>query len=208
MFKKGLVPADSGIIIPKTKDGRLIFIINYLGHPMVGTTDVQCDLTHYCEPTQEEIDFICKELEPYFGEDYDFKGNLMSAWAGIRPLVKASPPGEKTTETKKAFPGLKATAITGFQSSIRWLAHAINSSKNSKSSATAKLSRTHEIEVSSSGLVSLMGGKWKSFRKMGEETVDIILQNNPNIEAKHEETQTNNFNLIGSYSKSEIINGL
>lgn len=29
-----------------------------------------------------------KELEPYFGEDYDFKGNLVSAWAGIRPLVK------------------------------------------------------------------------------------------------------------------------
>ena len=51
MFKKGLVPSDSGIIIPKTKDGRLIFIINYLGHPMVGTTDVQCDLTHFCEPT-------------------------------------------------------------------------------------------------------------------------------------------------------------
>lgn len=208
MFKKGLVPADSGIIIPKTKDGRLIFIINYLGHPMVGTTDVQCDLTHYCEPTQEEIDFICKELEPYFGEDYDFKGNLMSAWAGIRPLVKAAPPDEKTTEAKKPFPGLKATAITGFQGSIRWLAHALNSTKNSKSSATARLSRTHEIEVSSSGLVSLMGGKWTSFRKMGEETVDIILKNNPDIEAKYEETQTTNFNLIGSYSKSEIVNGL
>jgi len=89
MFKKGLVPAASGIIIPKTKDGRLIFIINYLGHPMVGTTDVKCDVTHYCAPTEKEIDFICSELQPYFGEDYDFKGNLQSAWAGIRPLVKA-----------------------------------------------------------------------------------------------------------------------
>jgi len=29
-----------------------------------------------------------KELEPYFGEDYDYKNNLVSAWAGIRPLVK------------------------------------------------------------------------------------------------------------------------
>jgi glycerol-3-phosphate dehydrogenase len=28
------------------------------------------------------------ELEPYFGEDYDYKNNLVSAWAGIRPLVK------------------------------------------------------------------------------------------------------------------------
>jgi len=91
MFKKGFLPLDSGIIIPKTKDGRLIFVINYLGHPMVGTTDVQCEVTHYCEPTQEEIDMICSELEPYFGKDYDFKNNLLSAWAGIRPLVKADP---------------------------------------------------------------------------------------------------------------------
>lgn len=88
MFKKGILPKDSGILIPKTKDGRLLFIINYLGHPMVGTTDEKCDITHYCEPTEEEISFMFKELEPYFGEDYDFKENLVSAWAGIRPLVK------------------------------------------------------------------------------------------------------------------------
>jgi len=57
-----------------------------------------------------------------------------------------------------------------------------------KASATAKLSRTHEIEVSKSGLVSLMGGKWTSFRIMGEHTVDEILKNNPDIEPKHEST--------------------
>lgn len=51
MFKKGMLPKDSGIIIPKTKDGRLIFIINYLGHPMVGTTDEKCEVTNHCEPT-------------------------------------------------------------------------------------------------------------------------------------------------------------
>jgi len=34
---------------------------------------------------------ICSELEPYFCKDYDFKNNLLSAWAGIRPLVKADP---------------------------------------------------------------------------------------------------------------------
>lgn len=125
-------------------------------------------------------------MEPYFGSDYDFKGNLMSAWAGIRPLVKASAEGQKP----KPSSGIKDTAISGFQGGIRWLARTLNSSKKSKSSATAKLSRTHEIEVSENGLVSLMGGKWTSFRKMGEETVDIILQNNPHIDAKYEETQT------------------
>ena len=94
MFKKGTLPFQHGVIIPKTKDGRLIFIIDYMGHPMVGTTDEACDVTHFCQPRQEEIDFICEELKPYFGHDYDYKNNLLAAWAGIRPLVR-----ESTSET-------------------------------------------------------------------------------------------------------------
>lgn len=50
MFKRGELPQDSGIIIPKTKDGRLIFIINYLGHTMVGTTDEKVAITHTVAP--------------------------------------------------------------------------------------------------------------------------------------------------------------
>ena len=73
MFKKGALPYQHGVIIPKTKDGRLIFIIDYMGHPMVGTTDLECDVTHHCKPTQEEIDFIIGELKPYFGDDYDYE---------------------------------------------------------------------------------------------------------------------------------------
>ena len=88
IFKRGILPLEGGIIIPKTRDGRLLFICNYLGHPMVGTTDEKCEITHNCKPTDEEVAFICRELEPYFGEDFDFKANLLSAWAGIRPLVK------------------------------------------------------------------------------------------------------------------------
>lgn len=46
VFKKGIIPDNSGIIIPQTEDGRLLFVINYLGHPMVGTTDVKSEPTH------------------------------------------------------------------------------------------------------------------------------------------------------------------
>jgi len=84
----------------------------------------------------------------------------------------------------------------------------LDTKSKAKSSATAQLSRSHVIEVSDSGLVSLMGGKWTSFRRMGEETVDEILQNNKEIEVKHEKSQTLNFNLIGSYSRSEALTGL
>jgi glycerol-3-phosphate dehydrogenase len=51
IFNKGLLGENQGIIIPETTDGRLLFVINYYGHPMVGTTDVFCDATHNSEPS-------------------------------------------------------------------------------------------------------------------------------------------------------------
>lgn len=49
---------------------------------------------------------------------------------------------------------------------LRWVAFKLNSKKN-KELETKAISRSHEIEVSPSGLVSLMGGKWTTFRNMG-----------------------------------------
>ena len=64
---------------------------------------------------------------------------------------------------------------------IRKFAGVVNSFKGGKGSSTAKLSRTHVIEFSDSGLCSLLGGKWTSFRIMGEETVDEIIERNPEL---------------------------
>ena len=72
--------------------------------------------------------------------------------------------------------------------------------------STSQIARNHVIEISDSGLVSLMGGKWASFRKMGEETVDEILKNNQGkFSLKYLTTQTKEFSLVGSYSKNEVL---
>ena len=42
----------------------------------------------------------------------------------------------------------------------------------SGTNATATLSREHEIFISSSGLITVIGGKWTTFRHMGEELID------------------------------------
>jgi glycerol-3-phosphate dehydrogenase len=39
-------------------------------------------------------------------------------------------------------------------------------------SATKEVSRRHKISLSPSGLLSIIGGKWTSYRRMAEETVD------------------------------------
>jgi glycerol-3-phosphate dehydrogenase len=39
--------------------------------------------------------------------------------------------------------------------------------------STAKLSREHLVDVSASGIVTVTGGKWTTYRKMAEDTVDV-----------------------------------
>ena len=155
---------------------------------------------------------MCKELEPYFGEDYDYKGNMVSAWAGIRPLVKEASVKNahdiSTEEKIRAKMGVKDHVSEFFANRLRWVYFKLNNGKAKKSSDTARLSRSHVIEVSDSGLISLMGGKWTSFRHMGQETVDTLLNINPDKFAPlHDSTQTLKFNFIGSYSRVEALRG-
>lgn len=42
--------------------------------------------------------------------------------------------------------------------------------------ATPALSRDHRLLVSESGLVSITGGKWTTYRRMGEDTIDKVME--------------------------------
>mmetsp|Transcript_8482 Transcript_8482/g.14260 ORF Transcript_8482/g.14260 Transcript_8482/m.14260 type:complete len:130 (-) Transcript_8482:411-800(-) len=127
----------------------------------------------------------------------------MSAWAGIRPLVRSETnEAAKSGFDKEKFQAAPFTyafkALTSFK--YRLLKRLIKRGGGS----TAQIARNHVIEkCERSGLVSLMGGKWTSYRAMGEETVDYILENNVEKFEDHERLlenkQTTNFSLIGSY---------
>ena len=146
MFSQNLIPENSGIIIPKTKDGRLIFIINYLGHAMVGTTDDKCELTHTPKPEQKDIEFIVEELKQIFGNDFDYKANMHSAWAGIRPLVV------ETEEDRQALiETQKREDITFLRKLKRRLKNRVIKLgvwiHGEPKGSTANLSRNHVIEL-------------------------------------------------------------
>lgn len=42
--------------------------------------------------------------------------------------------------------------------------------------STAKLSREHIVDVSASGLVTIAGGKWTTYRKMAQDTIDTAVR--------------------------------
>lgn len=48
--------------------------------------------------------------------------------------------------------------------------------RNDTDSSTSSLSRDHTLLVDSSGLITIAGGKWTTYRKMGEDTVNAAAQ--------------------------------
>ena len=47
-----------------------------------------------------------------------------------------------------------------------------------KTKKTAALSRDHLITIAGSGLITIMGGKWTTYRKMAEDVIDIAVEKN------------------------------
>ncbi len=69
---------------------------------------------------------------------------------------------------------------------------------------TKSISRSHDISVSKSGLVSITGGKWTTYRKMAEDTIDkTILQS----DLKNKKCKTKDLILDGGSNFNNNTNG-
>jgi len=89
-------PVSMGLLDPATSDGRVIFFLPWQGLTIAGTTDTPCPVTHSPGPSEQDIQFILNEVKNYLTPDIDVRrGDVLSAWAGIRPLVK-DPNAENT----------------------------------------------------------------------------------------------------------------
>lgn len=66
--------------------------------------------------------------------------------------------------------------------------------------STKELSRDHKLWSSSSGLITITGGKWTTYRKMAEETIDLAMKN---IGIKPIKTETRTIPLHGSQVPSD-----
>lgn len=131
VFSRDFLPGDTAIMVPHTRDGRVMFAIPWHGHALVGTTDTPIsESTLEPSPLAHEIDFILETASDYLAKR-PARGDIFSVFTGIRPLVKAG-----------------------------------------EASSTAALSRDHTIHISSSGLLTIAGGKWTTYRRMAEDAVD------------------------------------
>lgn len=125
------LPGDSAIMVPRTRDKRVMFAIPWHGHTLLGTTDTAISEASL-EPValEEEIAFLLETARRYLVRD-PVRSDIKSIFAGVRPLVRA-------TEGK----------------------------------GTAALSRDHTIHIADSGLLTIIGGKWTTYRHMAEDCID------------------------------------
>ncbi|KAK2080209.1 hypothetical protein QBZ16_000062 [Prototheca wickerhamii] len=79
-------PEGTGLIVPKTRDGRVVFMLPWLGHTIAGTTDAECGVTMRPQAHEAEIQFILDAIAEYLTVRVR-RSDVQSAWSGIRPLA-------------------------------------------------------------------------------------------------------------------------
>jgi len=130
VFDRSFLKGDTALMVPRTSDGRVLFVIPWHGHAVAGTTDTPVDAPSL-EPKalDEEIEFILDTAGRYLSRP-PTRGDVLAVYVGLRPLVRSS------------------------------------------SEKTSALSRDHVIHVDTSGLLTITGGKWTTYRHMAEDCVD------------------------------------
>lgn len=83
-------PGGDALLIPRTSDGRVLFFIPWEGAAIAGTTDVPAAAASVPAPTEEEEEYLFRQLGEWL-EPTPRREELRASWAGLRPLV--APPG-------------------------------------------------------------------------------------------------------------------
>lgn len=129
-------PSSEALLVPKTSDGRVLFVVPWLGKTLIGTTDTpRKDSPWEPQALPEEVDFILQTAGQYLA-NAPTRADVRSVFVGLRPLVSA---GDEKQSTKS-------------------------------------ISREHTVITSESGLVTITGGKWTTYRSMAEEVVDLVCE--------------------------------
>lgn len=160
VLDKRFAPPDTGLMIPETEDGRVLFVLPWEGHALIGTTDEPATINEHPKPLESEIDYLLRHVTQYFNLKVK-KTDIKAVWSGLRPLVS-----------------------------------------DPKAVDTAKLARDHVIEDSASGLLTIAGGKWTTYRKMALDTVDHAIKRF-NLSALKPDCQTEKLPILGSANYDE-----
>jgi glycerol-3-phosphate dehydrogenase len=161
VLKKSHLPGDTAILVPKTDDGRVLFLIPWQEQVLVGTTDLEDQLSETPMPTEDETKYLISYVNRYLSTPIT-EADVRAGFTGQRPLIEA------------IF------------------------AKDTKS-----LVRDHEVEQDDkSKLISILGGKWTTYRLMASDTIDAVCEQ---LKISDQECRTENHILIGGEKYSPAL---
>jgi glycerol-3-phosphate dehydrogenase len=133
-----LAATGGGEIFFENDDGRIVLIYPLAGRVLIGTTDLEHDMTQPIRTTEDEIDYFFDLVKHVFPDIEVNRSHIVFRFAGVRPLPRHD------------------DEAPGF------------------------VSRDYRIESSPLGsrpgtLLSLVGGKWTTFRALAEHLSGDIL---------------------------------
>ena len=72
VLPRSFLPTDHALMIPNTDDGRVLFLIPWLGHTLLGTTDVATDkVDHEPIASASEVDYLLDHAGRYLRQRQD-----------------------------------------------------------------------------------------------------------------------------------------
>ena len=152
VLDRSFLPSDTALMVPKTSDGRVLFIIPWRQHVLIGTTDIETeDIAFEPKKSQNDIAFLLSNAGNYMKKQPQLE-DVKSVYSGLRPLVSAA-------------------------------------KKNTK-----HLSRDHFLLQSQNDVLHILGGKWTTYRLMGEEAIEKLLAHKTH---QYSQSKTQQLHLIG-----------
>lgn len=117
-------------------DGRIVLIYPLKGRVLVGTTDLEHDISQPIRCTEEEVDYFFELVKHVFPTIDVNRSQIVFRFSGVRPLPRQD------------------------------------------ADSTGQISRDYRIEHGERGgipVLSLVGGKWTTFRALGENLADEVM---------------------------------
>jgi len=132
--RSDLSTGEAACIVP-AGEGRAIFALPWYGRTLIGTTDnaFEGDIDQP-RPAAEDVAYLLDAVNEFFGRSLG-AGDLVGAYAGVRPLISTGDPQKSVDISRKA-----------------------------------------ELYETSSGMLTITGGKLTTWRRMAKQTIDRMVE--------------------------------
>jgi len=125
---------DAGLLLLHPLDGRVFFVLPWLGKTLIGTTDTfESNAADRLEVTDGDAEYLLRGFNAYRNQPLG-ASDVLGRFAGVRPLLRGN-----------------------------------------EGKASAR-SREFGIFHSPSGLISVAGGKYTTYRSMAEDVTDEVMR--------------------------------